>query len=79
MIAMAFFCALLLVNVKVGVDTNADVRAEYVDFSIELAEAYAGPCGRRGCEGKTGDCGESYAVGEIGNIKLMRYCRGKKG
>lgn len=44
---------------------------------IGIEEAYAGPCGRLGCETSEGDCGgRSHTVFNIGNLELERYCSG---
>lgn len=63
------------------VNTSADGQLESTAVSIEsvinVEEAYAGPCGRRGCDGQPVYC-TSYVVMEIGGIQVIRHCKGKK-
>ncbi|MTI88325.1 MAG: hypothetical protein FH748_10185 [Balneolaceae bacterium] len=46
-----------------------------LETTIGVEEAYAGPCGRRGCDGTAVYC-TSYVVLEIGNTRWIRDCEG---
>ncbi|TYP93631.1 hypothetical protein LX73_1338 [Fodinibius salinus] len=75
----AFVC-LLIFNIKVSnneTDAKREVakRANVIPL-VQTQKAFAGPCGRRGCEGSKGDCGESHTVIEIGPIEIIRHCNG---
>ncbi|MFA5669691.1 MAG: hypothetical protein WC967_10615 [Balneolaceae bacterium] len=48
-----------------------------LDTVLGIEEAYAGPCGRRGCNGSENLC-TSYTVLEIRGIQITRYCSGIK-
>ena len=47
------------------------------ESTIGIEEAYAGPCGRRGCDGQPVYCA-SYVVFELGGIQIIRHCDGEK-
>ncbi len=73
------FVAILTVVTLVSgfqISTN-DGMVSTIESAIGIEEAYAGPCGRRGCSGTEGFC-TAYAVVEVGAFKMMRYCEGKK-
>jgi len=58
---------------------NTEGTMRTLESTIEIEEAYAGPCGRRGCDGKISDCdGTAYTVFAVGNIEITRYCTGEK-
>ncbi len=58
---------------------NNDGMVNTIESAIGIEEAYAGPCGRRGCEGRVGDCdGTSYTIFAIGDLEIYRYCKGIK-
>tara|TARA_R110002073_G_scaffold63924_1_gene160174 strand:+ start:1263 stop:1538 length:276 start_codon:yes stop_codon:yes gene_type:complete len=58
---------------------NAEGKMTTFESTIGIEEAYAGPCGRRGCDGKISDCdGTSYTIFAVGNIEITRYCTGEK-
>lgn len=58
---------------------NAEGAMTTFESTIGIEEAYAGPCGRRGCDGRISDCdGTSYTVFAIGNVEITRYCTGVK-
>ncbi len=58
------------------ISTN-DGMVNTIESAIGIEEAYAGPCGNKGCTGKEGFC-TSYVVLEIGGIQVVRYCSGIK-
>lgn len=58
---------------------NAEGAMVTLESTIGMEEAYAGPCARRGCDGKISDCdGTTYTIFAIGNIEITRYCTGDK-
>jgi hypothetical protein len=58
---------------------NAEGGMTTLESTIGIEEAYAGPCGRRGCEGRISDCdGTSYNVLVLGNLEIKRFCTGTK-
>jgi hypothetical protein len=77
---IAIFAVVTLVG-GFQVDSAADSQLTSAAVSIETAigveEAYAGPCGRRGCDGSNTYCG-TYTVLEIGGIHIVRHCDGNK-
>lgn len=76
-LAIAIFAALMVVNIQIG-KSDYDIKSNAMEISAHVEEAYAGPCGRRGCEGNSGDCGEAHTVLEIGGIEITRHCKGSK-
>lgn len=48
-----------------------------LESAIGMEEAYAGPCGRRGCDGSNVYC-DSYTILEIGGVHIIRHCDGVK-
>jgi hypothetical protein len=47
------------------------------ESTIGLEEAYAGPCGAAGCEGKTGYCGKEVTVVKVLDWELKKECHGE--
>lgn len=46
-----------------------------LDTVLGIEEAYAGPCGRRGCDGEKTYCTTYYII-EIGDGGIIRHCKG---
>ncbi len=73
------FVAILTVVTLVSgfqISTN-DGMVNTFESVIGIEEAYAGPCGRRGCVGKVGYC-TTYVILEIGGVQMVRHCDGDK-
>lgn len=45
------------------------------ESEIVMNEAYAGPCGRAGCDGQPTYC-EPVVVFNIGSIEVIKHCKG---
>lgn len=59
--------------------TNQEQVITVVETVMGVDEAYAGPCSRRGCDGRLSDCdGTNYTVFALGNLEFTRYCTGTK-
>ncbi|MFY0685022.1 MAG: hypothetical protein JXR20_10755 [Balneola sp.] len=56
---------------------NAQGAMVNLESAVGIEEAYAGPCGRRGCDGSAAYC-DSYTVFEVGGIVVERHCDGVK-
>lgn len=56
---------------------NTEGAMATFESTIGIEEAYAGPCGNRGCDGQPVYCA-TYVVFEIGGIQVMRHCDGEK-
>ena len=56
---------------------NAEGAMVTLESTIGMEEAYAGPCGNRGCDGSNAYC-DTYAVLEIAGIRVLRDCKGVK-
>lgn len=57
--------------------SNAEGTMSTLESTIGIEKAYAGPCGRRGCDGSNAYC-DTYSVLEIGGIHIVRHCDGVK-
>jgi|GEM_PF-777456 hypothetical protein len=64
---------------QVNSATNSQLTsaAVSIETAIGVEEAYAGPCGRRGCDGQPVYC-TSYTVFEVGGVQVIRHCKGKR-
>ncbi|MEP1152308.1 MAG: hypothetical protein ABJH08_11325 [Balneola sp.] len=56
---------------------NAQGAMVNLESAVGIEEAYAGPCGNRGCDGQPVYC-DSYVVFEVGGVQVIRHCNGKK-
>ena len=57
--------------------STADGSMATLESTTGVEKAYAGPCGRRGCDGSPAYC-DAYTVFEIGGVHVIRHCDGVK-
>jgi len=55
--------------------TNTDGTMTNFDSTFGIEEAYAGPCGDAGCDGKPGYCG-TVTVVKVFKFRITKDCTG---
>ena len=58
--------------------SNAEGTMATLESAIGIEEAYAGPCGDAGCDGKPGYCG-TVTVIKIFKFRMTKDCTGSNG
>jgi uncharacterized low-complexity protein len=76
--AIAVFTLIALVSgfqFSTEKSTTASENLTSIESVLGIEDAYAGPCGRAGCDGEPTYC-TAVTVLNIGSIQIIKHCQG---